>query len=101
MWLQELSNIRKFIKENGLPNEEPNLRNRHGIFLDNFDFREVFRTIIEKVVTPIAKKLWWNIGENSLDEHTAYTTAYSKGWDQSLGQHFDDSEITVNYCLGK
>ena len=40
------------------------------------------------------------VGEDTLDHHNTFTTAYSDTQDKSLTLHVDDSEITVNYCLG-
>ena len=100
MWLAELDHIKKFFKENNVPSESPNPQNRHGIILDNFRFKCVFDMLIEQVISPIAKKLWWNIGEDSLFHHNSFTVAYSKTMDMGLSAHRDDSEITVNYCLG-
>ena len=56
--------------------------------------------MVQKVVIPIASKLWQGIGEDQLDEHTAFTVEYARGKDEGMPEHLDDAEITVNYCLG-
>lgn len=45
-------------------------------------------------------KLWKGMGEDSLDQHHGFTVEYAMDKDKKLDMHVDDSEITVNYCLG-
>ena len=52
------------------------------------------------VVSPISKKLWWGMGEDSLDHHHGMTVEYGTDKDKNLALHRDNSEITINYCLG-
>ena len=41
------------------------------------------------------------IGEDSLKAHNAFAVAYSKEKDVQQEIQIDDSEVTVNICLGK
>ena len=49
---------------------------------------------------PVAKHLWKDIGQDSLDHHHGFTVEYGDQKDKQLDMHVDDSEITLNYCLG-
>ena len=100
MWLEEVQNIKAFYRDNKIPSEPPNVYNKHGVVLDNFYFYHTIQRLVETVVMPIAKHLWYGIGEDSLFCHNAFTTAYAQDMDQHLLNHVDDSEVTVNYCLG-
>ena len=74
--------------------------NNYGVILDDLGFRDFLDQIMEKVITPISKKLWWDMGQDSLDHHHAFTVEYAPNKDKRLEIHRDDSEVTVNYCLG-
>ena len=56
--------------------------------------------MITNVVLPIAKELFWGMGVDSISEHNAFTVNYSTSADQDLQLHGDDSELTINICLG-
>ena len=101
LWVEEIENIRKFLSESGIPHDFPNPQNKNGVNLDDFGFYEILQTMIEKVVMPISRKLFWKIGENSLDDHFAFTTNYGENLDRKLDLHVDDSEVSINYCLDK
>ena len=74
--------------------------NNNGVILDDLGFHEMLNSIMINVVSPIAKKLFWDIGEDSLDHHHGMTVEYGEGKDKKLSLHVDDAEITINYCLG-
>ncbi|KAI9384360.1 hypothetical protein POPTR_012G051200v4 [Populus trichocarpa] len=41
------------------------------------------------------------VGGATLDSHHGFVVEYGKDWDVDLGFHVDDSEVTLNVCLGK
>ena len=100
LWVEEVANMKKFFAENKIPSEPPNPSNWHGVQLDNFEtFTPGFTELIQTVITPLSKKLFSDMGEDSLDSHSAFTVAYGQHQDRKLGRHVDNSEITVNLCL--
>ena len=106
MWLEEIQNINKFLKDNKIPNEPPNHYNQHGLNIQNFEWfngekNQIFTKLIDHVIQPIAMELWWGIGEDSLSAHNTFTVDYHQTRDKKLELHIDDSEITINYCLGQ
>ena len=78
MFLEEIANIKKFLKVHKLPIEQPNPRNHNGIILRNFEFQDMIQALIDIVITPISKQLWRDMGEDSLDHHNAFTVAYGE-----------------------
>jgi len=51
-------------------------------------------------LTPIFVSLFGQLGTN-LDDHHAFIVQYKITEDLDLGFHYDESEITINVCLGK
>ena len=100
LWIEEIENIKEFLNTNILPMEQPNPENNHGIILDDFGFKHILESLIKKIISPIAKHLWSGVGEDSLELGHAFTVAYSAKMDKNLSLHEDNSELTVNYCMG-
>ena len=40
------------------------------------------------------------MGQSGLDSHKAFTVSYQLDGDRELAYHFDNSEVTLNVCLG-
>ena len=74
--------------------------NNYGVILDDFGFYEMIQEFIQNVVKPLARCLWSGIGEDGLDSHHAFTVEYGDGKDRKLDKHYDDAEVTINYCMG-
>ena len=49
---------------------------------------------------PVTTVLFAKEGGDTLDGHHAFTVEYQEDGDVSLGFHDDDSEVTLNVCLG-
>ena len=79
--------------------------------LDHFGFKPILERWVSQLVTPFAKLLFPHFGGDSLDSHHGFVVEYKLGKDIDLGFHVgelkvgfslqDDSEITLNLCLGK
>lgn len=79
MWIEEIYHIKKFLLDNQVPSEFPNVENDHGLILDNFGYSGIIEDLVKHVIGPIAKRLWWGVGEGELDVVHGFTTAYSIG----------------------
>lgn len=99
-WMEEIAHFKKFCEDNKIPAQAPNTMNNYGVILDDIGFKHLIEQINEKVISPISKQLWWDMGQDSLDHHHAFTVEYAANKDKKLDLHRDDSEVTVNYCLG-
>ena len=54
------------------------------------------------VLTVLARSLLYtNYGGDCLDSHHGFIVQYKMGEDLNLGFHYDESEVTLNVCLGR
>jgi len=79
------------------------LRNNYGIILNQFGFNEILNEIILNIIEPISKYLFPNHikSEDSFKSNHSFLIKYKIGEDISLKEHIDQSDITLNVCLGK
>ncbi|CAG2173196.1 unnamed protein product, partial [Oppiella nova] len=102
---------RKLVEEvdhfnaSSVPKGRPNTMNNYGILLNELGFDDHFLTPLrEHYLNPMARVLfpdWVGGGAGGLDSHRAFTIKYSASADAELFTHFDNSEVTLNVCLGK
>lgn len=81
----------------------PNSMNNYGTILDDFGFEDALQQLMQRYLRPIAGVLFPDCGGGSLDSHHGFLVEYdaeSPGHDRALGFHVDDSEVTLNMCLG-
>ena len=52
--MQEIAHFNKYCEDNQIPAQSPNTMNNYGVILDDFGFKEMLQSIIEKVISPIA-----------------------------------------------
>ncbi|CAG2101586.1 unnamed protein product [Medioppia subpectinata] len=98
---------RKFVEEidnfndSPMPKTRPNTMNNYGILLNELGFDEHFLTPLrEHYLNPMAKVFFPDWLGAGLDTHRAFTIKYSATADAELFTHYDNSEITLNVCLG-
>jgi len=87
-------------ENSGLPVTRPNSMNNYGAILDDFGFEAFFSTLTE-YISPFASILFPEYGGDSLDDHHAFIVQYKLKEDVDLDFHYDESEVTLNLCLGK
>eukprot|EP01112_Ceratiomyxa_fruticulosa_P006972 TRINITY_DN1794_c0_g1_i1.p1 TRINITY_DN1794_c0_g1~~TRINITY_DN1794_c0_g1_i1.p1 ORF type:complete len:366 (-),score=67.43 TRINITY_DN1794_c0_g1_i1:97-1194(-) len=88
-------------QDSGLPVNRPNTMNRYGAILDDMGFEQFFTDLREQYVKHFAAILYPHYGGASLDSHHAFIVQYKLTGDKKLNFHYDDSEVTINACLGK
>jgi len=74
--------------------------NKYGAILDDFGFSKTFDDLINLIINPLSKLFYPHIS-NTLDGHHGFIVSYELGKDVKLDFHVDDSEVTINACLGK
>lgn len=74
--------------------------NNYGVILDDIGMFDAFQEFIKKHVNKLSKYLYPYIGD-TLDDHHAFVVSYEIGKDEDLDFHVDDSEVTLNICLGR
>ncbi|KAK4767645.1 hypothetical protein SAY86_015395 [Trapa natans] len=99
--LSEVENFEKWVNEVKFRIMRPNTMNKYGAVLDDFGFETMLDKLMEGFVRPISKVFFPEVGGSSLDSHHGFIVEYGKDRDVELGFHVDDSEVTLNVCLGK
>ncbi|KAL9645948.1 hypothetical protein ABK040_001056 [Willaertia magna] len=76
----------------------PNSMNNYGIVIDEMGMGNFFDVFIKDYVSSLGKIM--NPAGFDLDDHHTFLVEYFIGGDKDLGVHTDDSELTLNICLG-
>ncbi|KAD7478818.1 hypothetical protein R6Q59_005418 [Mikania micrantha] len=101
MLIAEVENFEKWILETKFRIMRPNTMNKFGAVLDDFGMDAMLEKLTEDFVRHIAKIFFADVGGFSLDSHHGFVVEYGFNRDIELGFHVDDSEVTLNVCLGK
>ncbi|KAK9925804.1 hypothetical protein M0R45_023069 [Rubus argutus] len=99
--LAEVENFEKWVGDSKYRIMRPNTMNRYGAVLDDFGLETMLDKLLEGFIRPIAKELFPEVGGSTLDSHHGFVVEYGNDRDLDLGFHVDDSEVTLNVCLGK
>ncbi len=78
----------------------PNSMNNYGLVLSEIGLEGVIDELLYTWISPLASRLFPQFSGTSLDHQHAFVVDYAVGGDRSLGFHVDDSEVTLNVCLG-
>ncbi|RLN23196.1 putative PKHD-type hydroxylase [Panicum miliaceum] len=101
MLLEEVENFEKWVHAMKFKIMRPNTMNKYGAVLDDFGLEAMLNQFMEQFVAPISRVFYPEVGGGTLDTHHAFVVEYGKDRDVELGFHVDDSEVTLNVCLGK
>ncbi|GLJ31657.1 hypothetical protein SUGI_0636050 [Cryptomeria japonica] len=99
--IAEVENFEKWVEITKYKIMRPNTMNKYGAVLDDFGFSPMLDKLMREFVTPMATVLFPALLGSTLDSHHGFVVEYSKDRDLELGFHVDDSEVTLNVCLGK
>lgn len=101
MLLSEVENFEKWVHETKFRIMRPNTMNKYGAVLDDFGMESMLEKLMEDFIRHISKIFFLDVGGYSLDSHHGFVVEYGMDRDVELGFHVDDSEVTLNVCLGK
>ncbi|XP_019164903.1 PREDICTED: uncharacterized PKHD-type hydroxylase At1g22950 isoform X1 [Ipomoea nil] len=101
MLLAEVENFEKWVHETKFRIMRPNTMNKFGAVLDDFGMETMLEKLMEDFIRPISKVFFSEVGGSTLDTHHGFVVEYGMDRDVDLGFHVDDSEVTLNVCLGK
>ncbi|KAG8184682.1 hypothetical protein JTE90_013075 [Oedothorax gibbosus] len=88
--------------ESDLPKGKPNSMNKYGVLIDEIGFQENFSNVLRtKYLDPLSALLFPEWRGERLDSHKIFSVSYKMGQDLDLDYHYDNSEVTLNICLGK
>jgi hypothetical protein len=95
-WLAEIAQARMRLEER----EPPNSMHEHGVDLVKLGFGPRIDALLERL-RPLLARLYRPFDGGELDAHHSYLVEYGQELDDSLAWHADDSEVTLNLCLGE
>lgn len=98
--LEEITHFEKWCEANGEKVHRPNSMNAYGAIFDDFGFEHCLEQLVAQVMNVFSAIAYPHIGA-TLDHHHGFEVAYQIGKDEDLDLHVDDSEVTLNVCLGK
>lgn len=99
--LDEVEHFERWAAEARIKIMRPNTMNKYGAVLDDIGMENMLDQLMSKFISPVASLLFMEVGGSSLDTHHGFVVEYSMDRDLELGFHVDDSEVTLNVCLGK
>ncbi|GMH40017.1 hypothetical protein BSKO_07921 [Bryopsis sp. KO-2023] len=88
------------LEASGLPKVGPNSMNNHGVILNQIGMEKFMDHIMWKVLKLFGDVFFEEHNGEWLDHHHTFVVKYKKGEDEHLEPHMDDSEVTLNVCLG-
>jgi hypothetical protein len=97
----EFARLRAWSAAHGIPPVAPNSMSRYGLILDDLGLGAAVRWLTREVLRPLAASRYADLGGADLEDPHAFLVEYGDDADQELGLHVDDSEVTLNLCLGE
>jgi len=95
--VEELDNFDR----SGLPIRRPNSMNNYGVILNDIGFKRAMNELMDNYISPFARLFFPDYGGETLDRNHSFVVKYKIGEDLDLDEHVDDSDVTLNVCLGK
>ncbi|XP_021896169.1 uncharacterized PKHD-type hydroxylase At1g22950-like [Carica papaya] len=99
--LSEVENFERWVHAVNCGIMRPNTMNEYGVVLDDFGFETMLGQLMDVYIKPISKVFFPEVGGSTLDYHHGFIVEYGIDRDVELGFHVDDSEVTLNVCLGR
>ena len=81
------------------PDAPSNTMHRRGLLIDALGLDAVLDELATEWLAPAAQWLFAPHLVGPVSEQHSYVVRYGPGYDQDLGFHVDDSEVTFNLCL--
>ncbi|XP_027343645.1 uncharacterized PKHD-type hydroxylase At1g22950-like [Abrus precatorius] len=99
--VSEVENFEKWVKAAKFQVMRPSTMNKYGSVLDDFGLQTMLDKLMQGFICPLSKVFFAEIGGSTLDSHHGFIVEYGKDRDVDLGLHVDDSEVSLNVCLGR
>ncbi|KAL0699895.1 hypothetical protein Bca4012_056017 [Brassica carinata] len=101
MLLEEVLHMEIWAHDSNLLLRRPSTLNIFGVALDDFGFENMLQKLLEDFISPISQVLFPEVCGSGLDSHHGYVVEYGEYIETDVAYHVDDSEVTLNVCLGK
>lgn len=79
----------------------PNSMNDFGVVLGELGLDDAMDELLHSWLLPLTRRFFPDHAGGELDYQHAFVVDYSEHGDTSLDFHVDDSEVTLNVCLGQ
>lgn len=99
-FLRELHAFEHHCHRTGRKPTRPNSMNAYGVVLSELGLEYAMDDLLGRCIAPIARAFLGRFAASKLDHQHAFVVEYAEGADTELGFHVDDSEVTLNVCLG-
>ena len=84
----------------GLPIRRPNSMNNYGLIVNEIGMEPSLTALQQQYILPLAKLLYPKQGQ-AFHAHHSFMVQYKAGKDLGLDMHTDDSDVTLNVCMGR
>lgn len=81
------------------PSEAPNSMNKYGQVLKDIGMGYLCQDLLDTVVNPLTRRFYPSIGK--LKHTHGFVVNYDPKKQGSLDLHYDESDVTLNICLGR
>jgi hypothetical protein len=75
--------------------------NNYGVVVNDIGLEPLLDSFQATVLQPLCAALYPGAVTSRLDAHHSFLVEYEQGRDLGLDMHTDDSDVTVNVCLGR
>lgn len=96
----ELKELLYWIETHNVRVQTPNSMNQYGLILSHIGFQHQLNQLMKDTIRPLATMLFPEVGGESIDEQHSFIVDYGMSRDTDLGFHVDNSEVTLNFCIG-
>ena len=98
-WVDTVLGIEQRARAAGEDLQPPNSMHGYGLILDGrFGLRAAVDRMVSDTVSPGSERVFPEFGR--VAAHHAFVVHYASDRDHELGFHVDDSDVTLNLCLG-
>ncbi|KAG5240431.1 hypothetical protein OIU76_023307 [Salix suchowensis] len=101
MLMAEVESMERWVHDQRFHIICPNTMNKYGVVLDDFGLETMLNKLMEGYICPLSRVFFPEVGGLTLDSHHGFVVEYGVNRDIELGFHVDDSEVTLNVCLGE
>ncbi|CAI8619975.1 unnamed protein product [Vicia faba] len=101
LMITEVEHFEKWADRTKLNVMRPNTMTQYGAVLDDFGLQTMLKKLMEDFISPLSKVFYAEVGGSTLDSHHGFIVEFGTHRDVDMEFHVDDSEVTLNVCLGR
>ncbi|MCO4770293.1 MAG: hypothetical protein KDA24_09710 [Deltaproteobacteria bacterium] len=98
---QSVGSLEDRARATSVPLTAPNSMHSYGLLAADLALDPLIAELLARVFVPLTSGLFPEVDATGLDHHHGFVVHYGEGWERDLSLHVDDSEVTVNICLGR